>query len=266
MTPWVARLLFANFAAYLMIPRGSALYANLLLIPADVLARPWTPITYMFLHGDFWHILFNMIVLFFFGPRLEATLGSRKFLGLYFVSGLTAALFAGLTPHARVVGASGAIYGLMIAYAGIWPRDRIYIWGILPVEARWMMIFLAVWATIGTAPLVASALGLPGFQVPTSNIAHHAHLGGFVGGWLFMRWQAKHTGAAKFRKKAEPAEKRGWLRDRDAVQRWAQIDRDSLHPVNQEAYDEIMRKLSTGGAGALTDRERGFLERFAPRD
>jgi hypothetical protein len=154
----------------------------------------------------------------------------------------------------------------MIAYAGIWPRDRIYIWGILPVEARWMMIFLAVWAVIGTAPLVASVLGFPGVQIPTSNIAHHAHLGGFVGGWLFMRWQSKHTGAAKFRKKAEPAEKRGWLHDRDAVQRWAQIDRNSLHPVNQEAYDEIMRKLSTGGAGALSDRERAFLERFAPLD
>ena len=266
MTPWVARLLFANFAAYLMIPRGSALYANLLLIPADVLARPWTPITYMFLHGDFWHILFNMIVLFFFGPRLESTLGSRKFLGLYFVSGLAAALFSGLTPHARVVGASGAIYGLMIAYAGIWPRDRIYIWGILPVEARWMMIFLAVWAVVGTIPLVASVLGIPGLHVPTDNVAHHAHLGGFVGGWLYMRWQAKNTGAAKFRKRAEPAEKRGWLHDRDAVQRWAQIDRESLHPVNQEAYDEIMRKLSTDGAGALSDRERSFLERFSPLD
>ena len=83
MTPWVLRLLFANFAAYLLIPRTSQLFANLLLVPADVLSRPWTPVTYMFLHGDFWHILFNMVVLFFFGPRLEATLGSRKFPFLY---------------------------------------------------------------------------------------------------------------------------------------------------------------------------------------
>ncbi len=266
MTPWVARLLFANFAAYLAIPRTSALFANLLLVPADVLARPWTPITYMFLHGDFWHILFNMIVLFFFGPRLEATLGSRKFLGLYFVSGLTAALFSGLTPHARVVGASGAIYGLMIAYAGIWPRDRIYIWGIIPVEARWMMIFLAVWAAVGTVPLIASVLGLPGLHVPTDNIAHHAHLGGFAGGWLYMRWQSKHTGAAKFKKKAEPLEKRGWLHDRDSLQRWMRIDREKMHPVNREEYDEIMRKLSSGGPGALSDRERAFLDRFIPLD
>lgn len=266
MTPWVMRLLFANFAAYLLIPRTSQLFANLLLVPADVLSRPWTPLTYMFLHGDFWHILFNMIVLFFFGPRLEATLGSRKFLGLYFVSGLTAALFSGLTPHALVVGASGAIYGLMLAYAGIWPTDRIYIWGVLPVQARWMVIFLAVWAVIGTLPLIASVFGLDGLHVPTDNIAHHAHLGGFVGGWLFMRWQEKNTGAAKFRKQAEPAEKKGWLHDRDAVQRWARIDADSLHPLNRETYDEIMRKLSTGGAGALSDRERAFLERFTPRE
>ncbi len=266
MTPWVARLLFANFGAYLVIPRGSALFANLLLVPAEVLARPWTPITYMFLHGDFWHILFNMIVLFFFGPRLEATLGSRKFLALYFISGLAAALFSGLTPHARVVGASGAIYGLMLAYAGIWPTDRIYIWGVLPIQARWMVIFLAVWAVIGTVPLIASVLGFPGLHVPTDNIAHHAHLGGFVGGWLFMRWQEKNTGAAKFKKKAEPAEKRSWLRDREALQRWSNIDRESLHPVNRETYDEIMAKLGDGGASALSDRERAFLERFTRAD
>ncbi len=266
MTPWVLRLLFANFAAFLLVPRGGPLFANLLLVPAEVLSRPWTPVTYMFLHGDFWHILFNMIVLFFFGPRLESTLGGRKFLGLYFVSGLAAALFSGLTPHASVVGASGAIYGLMLAYAGFWPRDRIYIWGIIPIEARWMVIFLAVWAVFGTVPLIASALGFSGVHVPTDNIAHHAHLGGFVGGWLYMRWLGANTGAAKFRKKAEPAEKRGWLHDRDAVQRWARIDPDELHPVNRETYEEIMRKLSTGGAGALSDRERAFLERFSPPD
>ncbi|MDT8437080.1 MAG: rhomboid family intramembrane serine protease [Gemmatimonadota bacterium] len=266
MTPWVLRLLFANFAAYLLVPRMSPLYMDLLLVPAEVLARPWTPITYMFLHGHFWHILFNMLVLFFFGPRLEATIGSRKFLGLYFISGLTAALFSAITPYVAVVGASGAIYGLILAYAGFWPRDRIYIWGILPVEARWMVIFLTAWALVGTIPLVAAMLGIPGLHVPTDNVAHHAHLGGFAGAWLFMRWRAKHTGAAKFRRQAEPETKKGWLRDREAIQRWTKIDREALHPVNRETYDEIMQKLSLGGAGTLSDRERSFLERLSTSD
>lgn len=266
MTPWVLRLLFANFAVYLLVPRTGALFASLMLVPADVLARPWTPFTYMFLHGHFWHILFNMIVLFFFGPRLEATLGSRSFLTLYFVSGLTAAAFSAITPYVAVVGASGAIYGVMLAYARFWPRDRIYIWGVLPVEARWMVIFLTAWALVGTIPLVAALLGFEGLHVPTDNVAHHAHLGGFAGAWLYLKWREKNAGAAKFRKKAEPAPKKGWLHDRDAIQRWARIDRESLHPVNREAYDDIMRKLSTQGAGALSDRERAFLERFASSD
>jgi len=267
MTPWVLRLLFANFAIFLALaPPGSGAFRLMMFIPADVLARPWTPITYMFLHGSFLHILFNMIVLFFFGPRLEATLGSRSFLAIYFISGLTAAAFASITPHAAVVGASGAIYGLMLAYARFWPRDRIYIWGVLPVEARWMVIFLTAWALVGTIPLVAAVLGFDGLRVPAGNVAHHAHLGGFVGAWLYLKWRDNHTGAAKFKKKAEPTPRKGWLHDRDAIQRWARIDRESLHPVNREAYDDIMRKLSTQGAGTLTERERAFLERFAPAD
>ncbi len=266
MTPWVLRLLFANFAAYLLVPRDGALFLQLMLVPADVLARPWTPFTYMFLHGHFWHLLFNMLVLFFFGPRLEATLGSRAFLSLYFISGLTAALFSAITPHVAVVGASGAIYGLILAYARYWPRDRIYIWGVLPVEARWMVIFLTAWALIGTIPLVAALLGVPGLHVPTDNVAHHAHLGGFAGAWLYMKWRDRNAGAAKFKKVADPAPRKGWLHDRDAVQRWARIDRDSLHPVNREAFDEIMRKMSAEGVAALSDRERAFLERFASSD
>lgn len=266
MTPWVLRLLFANFAVYILVPRTGALFADLMLVPADVLTRPWTLVTYMFLHGHFWHILFNMLVLFFFGPRLEATLGGRTFLVLYFVSGLTAAAFSAITPFAAVVGASGAIYGLMLAYARFWPRDRIYIWGVLPVEARWMVIFLTAWALVATIPLVAAILGIPGLHVPTDNVAHHAHLGGFAGAWLYMKWRDKNAGAAKFRKQAEPVPRKGWLHDRDAIQRWARIDRESLHPVNREAFDDIMRKLSAQGAGALTDRERAFLERFTSPD
>ena len=140
MTLWVKRLLIANVAMFFVQQTSPAVTEMLALVPALAVQRPWSPVTYMFLHGGTMHLFFNMIVLFFFGPRLEQRLGEKHFIGLYFASGLMAALFSVLTPYSWVVGASGAIYGVMLAYARFWPRDRIYIWGILPVEARWMEI------------------------------------------------------------------------------------------------------------------------------
>ncbi|MDH3297402.1 MAG: rhomboid family intramembrane serine protease, partial [Gemmatimonadota bacterium] len=223
-------------------------------LPVLTLQRPWTPVTYMFLHGGTMHLLFNMIVLFFFGPQLEQRLGGRHFLGLYFVSGLVAALFSALTPLSPVVGASGAIYGVMLAYARFWPRDRIYIWAILPVEARWMVLGLTALALVGMAGAIGGS---------SDGIAHHAHLGGFAGAWLYLRFLGQYSAAAKFQRKADPAPKKGWAHDRDALQRWTRIDRDSLHEVNREAYDAIMAKLATHGIAGLTDRERSFLDRFS---
>ena len=92
MTPWVTRLIFANagvFLAQMLFDPALTLWLGL--SPIHVLTRPWTPFTYMFLHGDLFHLLFNMLGLFFFGPRLEERLGSRHFLGLYLISGLSGA-------------------------------------------------------------------------------------------------------------------------------------------------------------------------------
>ena len=80
MTPWIKRLLFANIGVFLLQQVYPELTAALEFVPARVLTTPWTPLTYMFIHGGFWHIVFNMIVLYFFGPRVEARLGS---LGLF---------------------------------------------------------------------------------------------------------------------------------------------------------------------------------------
>src|SRR5687768_8410171 len=93
MTPWVLRLFIANVAMYFAQLALPGLEHILGLQPARLLVQPWTPITYMFLHdrNGFTHLLFNMLGLYFFGPRLEERLGSRHFLGLYFTSGLTGA-------------------------------------------------------------------------------------------------------------------------------------------------------------------------------
>ncbi len=264
MTKWVGRLLVANLAVFVagivvpVIPRVLAL------IPAYVMYRPWTPVTYMFVHGGFMHLAFNMLVLYFFGPRLENRLGSKSFLNLYLISGLVAGAFSFLTPYTAVVGASGAIYGVMLAYTMYWPRDRIYIWGVLPVEARLLMILMAGYALLATIPMVLAFFGAgTQFSFGGGGIAHHAHLGGMVGGWLYMKWIQKTSPAAKFKAKADGATRTGWLADRQAIDRWTKIDRDAMHEVNREGFDRIMQKLQTQGVSSLTPRERAFLDRFS---
>lgn len=254
MTPWVRRLLIANVVVFfaqaaipLLVPMGA-------LVPVLLPSRPWTAVTYMFLHGGMMHLLLNMIVLYFFGPRLESRLGARHFLGLYFVSGIVAAMFSFFTPTATIVGASGAIYGIMLAYARYWPRDRLYLYFVIPVEARWVVLGLTALAIFGIARAAGGV---------SDGIAHHAHLGGFAGAWLYLRVMDRTSAAARFKRQVSPPSRRGWARDREALQRWRSIDREGLHEVNREALDEILTRLSTAGIGGLSDRDREFLDRFS---
>lgn len=256
MTPIVRQLLLANVIVAVLVQMRAPLY-DFAFVPAYVLQRPWTLVTYMFLHGGFMHLLFNMIGLFFFGPRLEVRLGSRHFLGLYFTAGIVGALLhmasafaAGSSgPYVPMVGASGAVFGILLAFARFWPRDQILIWGILPVEARIFVIFLTVLSLVS------------GFGGAGGNIAHFAHLGGFAGGWLYLRWREQTSAARKFQKKIDnPAAKMG---DRQVMEQWGRIDPETLHEVNRDTYDRISEKIRAGGAASLTPRERTFIERFS---
>jgi len=247
MTPWVTRLIFANAVMFLIAKSFPAVEWALVLVPGWVLARPWTVATYMFLHADLWHILFNMLGLFFFGPRLEARLGGRRFLWLYFISGITGALLSVFTPSAAIVGASGATFGVFLGYARYWPRERVLIWGIVPVEARVLVIVMTVLALYG---------GMTG----GGGVAHLAHLGGFLGGFLYLRWSERHTPAARFRAQAEPGLHAPTPSD---VQRWARIRPEDMHPVNREEYDRVIRKLREEGVARLSPAERAFLDRFS---
>lgn len=255
MTPWVLRLLIANIAVFLFLGRDTPLFSDLVLIPAFVPARPWTLVTYMFLHANFGHIFANMLSLFFFGPRLEAHLGSGRFLGLYFVSGIAGALLSFVfSPYAPIIGASGAVFGVMVGFARYWPREPIYFWGVLPVQARLLVIALA-------AIDLASGLGL---GLGRGNIAYFAHVGGFIGGYLYLliaeRGRLHRPRARSFpsRPSAPPV-------SRGNMQKWSRINRDALHPVNRAEYDRIMQKIQEEGPARLTERERAFLDMFADR-
>lgn len=248
MTPVVRALLIATVGAFFLQETMPALARNFVFVPREVLIHPWSIVTYMFLHGGFTHILFNMLALFFFGPRVEDRLGSREFLILYFLSGIAGALLSTVLSGAALIGASAGVFGVMLAFAYYWPDAPIHIWGIIPVPARMLVIIttvISLWA---------------GFTGSRSGVAHFAHLGGYAGAFLYLKWLER--GRTSFKRKASAAPP---ARSAD-IERYRAIDRTKLHAVNREEVDRILDKISAQGIGALTPQERLFLSNFTPMD
>ena len=248
LTPWVRGLIFANAAVFVLTMWNPMLAGPFILVPAFIPYRPWTLVTYMFLHAGFMHVFFNMIALYFFGPQVELRLGGRRFLGLYLVSGLAGALLSIATPYAHIVGASGAVFGVMLAFARYWPHATILMW-FFPMEARVAVVMMAVLSILG------------GFGGTQPGVAHFAHLGGFAGGYLFLRIAEARSPAARFRAQVAPPPPRRTT-DGD-LERWRRVDSAALHPVNREEYDRVMAKIAAVGAGGLPPGEREFLDRFS---
>ncbi len=249
MTRWVTRIMLVNAVVFLLQMGSPILTYWIEYRPVYILAAPWTIITYMFAHASFMHIFFNMFGLWIFGPRVEMRMGGKRFLGLYFFSGIVAALAQSVVaPRVALVGASGAIYGVTLAFAHYWPREPIYLWGVLKMEAWTLVILFAVLS------LFEGITGTGG------NVAHFAHLGGFAGGWLYVRWADRFSPATRFRKMAAPAPPPQQLLD---VNRWRSVDLNRLHPVNREEYERVLGKLQTVGVGGLSPADIEFLERFS---
>lgn len=265
MTKWVSAIVAACVVVFILQQVSPGVTESFMWLPVLGPSRPWTAFTYMFLHGGFLHILFNMMMLYAFGPRLEARIGGARFLGLYVVSGLLGALACYITPTTPVIGASGAVLGVSVAYARYWPNDTFLIYGIIPMTVR-MMVILYVLISVGGQFL--------GFQ---AGVSHLGHLGGLAGGYLFCLWMERFTGARNFRQRAET----GWTvgrkeqapvpkvivelatGEKESLERWSRIQPDQLHPVNREELERIRAKIAASGVRSLTALEREFLERFA---
>ena len=156
--------------------------------PITFIYKPWQLVTYMFMHGGFAHLFFNMYTLYIFGSVLENIWGTKKFLTFYFVTGIGAGLFNILIQHltgdfALMVGASGSIYGVLMGYAMLYP-DSVLTLIIPPVsmKAKWFVLICAG---------IELLLGLS--NSPADNVAHFAHLGGLVFAFLLlMFWKKRH--------------------------------------------------------------------------
>lgn len=250
-TPWVQRLLFANIIAFFVQQALPGLDANLAFVPVLILVQPWTIITYMFLHGSISHILFNMLGLYFFGPRVEQRLGSSVFIWLYFISGIGGAIGSLLfAPRSPIIGASAAIYGVMLAFASFWPREKVFIWGVLPVEIRVLVVI---------ATVISLYSGLSGAG---GGVAHFAHLGGFVGAAAYLWYLRSSQGTKKFRAKsvAVPSTVTKQLGN------WKGVDMTQVHELNRDEVNRILDKINASGLGSLAAEERLFLSNFVPMD
>ena len=270
-TPWVARFLVANTAVFLVVlllgrtTLGPSILDFLWLDPQRLLVRPWTPITYAFTHAEVFHYLFNMLGLFFLGPPLEDRWGGKAFVRFYLVAALGGALFSLFLPG-RVLGASGAINGLLLAWALIWPNAQIYLFGVIPVKVKWLALGSVVLS------LMNAAGGGGG------GVAHFAHLGGFVAAFLYLKspWAPSEWGDV-------PA-KRGAKKKSNALVAWVGKRRSGPQPVAStpitphpssparrserellDDVDRILDKISAQGLGSLTEDERRRLDEVSKR-
>ena len=185
LTPVVKNLLIANVTAFILstllgATSLSGLVYFLMLTPYAVTHHlyVWQLVTFLFLHGGFFHILFNMFALWMFGCELERIWGSRRFLTYYFLTGVGSALtiiLVGPSSLVPTLGASGAIYGILLAYGMLFPDRLILLYFLIPIRAKYFVMI------IGGIEFL-SALSMPG-----SLVSHTAHLGGMVFGFLYLR-------------------------------------------------------------------------------
>jgi rhomboid family protein len=267
-TPWVGRLLVANLIAFLL--QRTVFWAHIDLFafaPAAVWSRPWTVISYQFVHASILHLAFNLIALYFFGPPVEARLGGRRFLGFYLLCGLGGAALAGalsmVVPLISLVGASAAVLGVATAFAWYWPDAPVHVFPFPePFAAKWLVIF-TVAISLALA-WIGSTTGMLG------GISHLAHVGGIGTALLLLK-------VADWRSAGHERQLRGTTVPDAVVSQAALVGRSSdagrraspapRRPADrtQAEIDRVLDKISAHGLNSLTPAERKFLAEMSRR-
>jgi len=258
MTPWVRRLFVANLVVFLfqmtifVDPRFLTTFG---FVPLRALAQPWTFVTYMFLHGGPLHLAFNLLALYVFGPEVEERMGGGQFLWYYLLCGLGGAVLSfaliQFRPVELVIGASAAVYGVLLAFAWAAPDRPIYVFPLPePIPAKWLVTFaVAVSLALAIVPLA-----------PSDKVSHLAHLGGFGAGFLYLKvadWRLFRA-ERHLRRAAQPSV----LVHPGRVARAADAGLKPRRPPRDAAQAEIDRvldKISARGIESLTPAERKFL-------
>ncbi len=257
--PALKSLIIANVVVFIMATLvGNSFFDLFGLVPHRVLADRWVwqPLSYLFVHGSIMHLLLNLFALWMFGVPVEAQWGPRDFLKYYFICGLGAAAASIiLSPHSMspVIGASGAIYGLLVAFAMLYPDAVVYLYFLIPVKAAHMAILF------GLVEFFAGATNA------TPGIARFAHLGGMITGYLYLRWwwvlkiKVKSLWRDSF---SQGAIRPGIRRAVNPPSRGESAPQDDPDSSMTE-IDKILDKILVSGIDSLTEEEKAIMRRYS---
>ncbi len=248
---WVIKIIFANVIVYLL----QGIYSTVMiyyfaLTPAMIYTKYyiWQLCTYMFLHGDFFHIFLNMYALMLFGIPVEQLWGAKKFVLYYFFTGIGAGIIifliniilGGTGAFIPTIGASGAVFGLLLAFGVLFPDVELLVFFFIPMKAKFLVVMYGV---IELMALISSGTN--------SNVSHIGHLGGIVFGLLFFLITRRR--GIEFTAKKIKARMGKEIKERDKV-----LDLEKQPSV--EKLSGILEKLKAGGADAISDDEYQFIK------
>ena len=236
-------LVSVNFGIFLLqtVARTEGLFFPLFgLVPKMVWSEfmIWQPFTYLFFHGGIWHVLINMFVLWMFGSELERIWGKGHFLKFYFVTGVGAGLVTmifGLNSMTPIVGASGAVYGVLLAYGLTYPNRTVYLYGIIPIKSLWFVIGIGVIAFMSSFDNV-------------SQISHLTHLSGMVIGYLMLKRPVRFNDL--------------WFTIRKRTLEYKikhEEKKVTQHQEIERGIDRILDKINREGFDSLTEEEHDRL-------
>ena len=236
-------LVSVNFGIFLLqtIARTEGMFFPLFgLVPKLVWSEfmIWQPFTYLFFHGGIWHLLINMFVLWMFGSELERLWGKEHFLKFYFVTGVGAGLVTmifGLNSMTPIVGASGAVYGVLLAYGLTYPNRTVYLYGIIPIKSLWFVIGIGVIAFMSSFDNV-------------SQISHLTHLSGMMIGYLMLKRPVRFNDL--------------WFTIRKRTLEYKikhEEKKVSQHQAIEREIDRILDKINREGFDSLTEEEHDRL-------
>ena len=236
-------LVSVNFGIFLLqtVARTEGLFFPLFgLVPKLVWSEfmIWQPFTYLFFHGGIWHVLINMFVLWMFGSELERLWGKEHFLKFYFVTGVGAGLVTmifGLNSMTPIVGASGAVYGVLLAYGLTYPNRTVYLYGIIPIKSLWFVIGIGVIAFMSSFDNV-------------SQISHLTHLSGMMIGYLMLKRPVRFNDL--------------WFTIRKRTLEYKikhEEKKVSQHQAIEREIDRILDKINREGFDSLTEEEHDRL-------
>jgi membrane associated rhomboid family serine protease len=284
-TPTVQWLIAINVAIYflqLTVVNPMDMAGALGFEMRDLTEQPWTIVTYMFVHAGFLHVTMNMYMLWLFGRRLERAWSPGSFLWYYLWCGLGGWLFhMMLTRDGLLLGASAAVFGVMLAYAMRWPDEELVLFPFpITLKVKWLVAILAGLNLVS---------GLATLGATGSGVAHFAHLGGFAFGWMYLRWNAAPS-IDRLRQRMSqipdvsdetpraiprthrPRERASEIDEIVARSNAVATQRPTSAALSSKAgktktdqLNDVLDKISEKGIGSLTSEERRLLEEMSKR-